>query len=214
MKLISGYLLFGLVSGWMAWNVSARTGFDVGPKCWSCRVNDGDKYWERQADTKQQASQGSLRDCKNKTRAGRSACKETNQQCWTSRKYSETCDFSQSYNARNESDDFSPWQPPTLPGGECENNSDCGRSQVCVEKRCVEKHSREDQCTIDSQCGYRNDCVNGRCRTGCIMDGECGYPNVCVAGQCVDRDSSLEECSWDFDCPYEHVCAGGQCVKD
>src|SRR5689334_15147612 len=45
-----------------------------------------------------------------------------------------------------------------------------------------------DECTVTSECGTGQVCIEGQCRTLCNNDSECGSNEVCFDGVCEAGD--------------------------
>jgi peptidoglycan-associated lipoprotein len=94
--------------------------------------------------------------------------------------------------------------PPKPVYPNCNNDENCtteGRSEVCIEGRCVE-------CATDNQCqrGFR--CQNNRCvpPTECDANRPCPGGGVCTpGGKCV-------QCMAETDCPQGQLCRNNACV--
>lgn len=74
------------------------------------------------------------------------------------------------------------WLPPV-----CNDNSDCGANETCVDGTCVV--ATGDNCRGDAECAS-GVCENGRC-VACTADSACATDQVCAPdGRCIARSQA------------------------
>ncbi len=107
---------------------------------------------------------------------------------------------------------------------ECLVDSDCDSGYKCVQNRCVQSCTSDNDCPIgycdiasgkcveclsDSHCAIGYVCVSSSCTPGCRDDNGCPTGEKCdlstTPGHCVD-------CLSDTDCQPDGTCSGGVCV--
>lgn len=114
-------------------------------------------------------------------------------------------------------DDGGNWTPPSPPNdGSCRDNHECSGFDICVNNRCIDKGSHDNRCFSGMDCGWPNQCVNGKCRAShepqCTSNNECSGFQICVGQKCVDNNSSDNRCNSSFDCSWPtNNCNDGKC---
>jgi hypothetical protein len=119
----------------------------------------------------------------------------------------------------------------------CENSFCDVNSGRCVSNCFCDPETDDSCCTLDSQCGFSNICLDGRCRPGCRThngNGDCRLGEGCVAepgqalGLCAAGTCTANNlcnfgeicdlidgaCTFDTRGPYCFACSGGIASED
>lgn len=107
----------------------------------------------------------------------------------------------------------------------CDNTTDCDAGQACKTGGCVDECDSDgdcrdgDPCTIDEcddnlecqnepiVCSIIEECVRGKCVTGCENDFDCEFNEFCVDGGCFGECASDSDCDDGESCDTsEHAC--------
>ncbi|KAG5949751.1 hypothetical protein E4U60_000036 [Claviceps pazoutovae] len=110
--------------------------------------------------------------------------------------------------------------------GECIRDEDCGKDQICENKKCkavvscqnnrecngqVCKNNRCEACTANANCEDANlECVKGLCVPTINPPPECTKNSDCKATQ-ICKNQKCSPCSIDSDCGPDQLCGDGQC---
>jgi hypothetical protein len=105
---------------------------------------------------------------------------------------------------------------PAPQPGTCRDNHECSGFDICVNGRCIDKGSGDNRCSSGIDCGWPNQCINGKCRAShepqCSSNHECSGFDICVGGKCVSRDGGDNRCHSNFDCGWPTgTCSDGKC---
>ncbi|KAG6068274.1 hypothetical protein E4U32_001350 [Claviceps aff. humidiphila group G2b] len=110
--------------------------------------------------------------------------------------------------------------------GECIRDEDCGKDQICENKKCkaviscqnnrecngqICKNTRCEACTANADCEDANlECVKGLCVPTINPPPECTKNSDCKATQ-ICKNQKCSPCSIDSDCGPDQLCGDGQC---
>lgn len=76
----------------------------------------------------------------------------------------------------------------------CDNDTDCGENQTCVDGECEIAEEEEPVCEEDSDCEEGYSCINETCvenEPECTESSDCSSGKVCVSEACVEQEVLL-----------------------
>lgn len=85
---------------------------------------------------------------------------------------------------------------------ECKISDDCGPTQACLNRFCVNPCTVGNPCAITAQCEVTNHKALCRCPSGLLGD-----PFI----RCYEIIPSTPECKLDSDCSYDKACISQRC---